>query len=212
MYAPAGLKRIVCKDSETRQTLTYVRMLTYAPAGLKRIVCKDSETRQLCKSHIRAGSVLRTLLRQYLYFCTSKASKLSTWAGARHGTHPSAHAPPSSHFLLLIRQHTSAYVSIRQHTSAYVSIRQHTSVYVSIRPHTSAYVSIRQHTSAYVSSCWSSLMRQIALSGGIHRMLTYALVSAYAYVSIRQHTSAYVSSCWSSDEGDCSFWPTPRHW
>jgi hypothetical protein len=30
-YAPAGLDRIVCKDSETRQTLTYVRMLTYAP-------------------------------------------------------------------------------------------------------------------------------------------------------------------------------------
>jgi hypothetical protein len=29
--------------------------------------------------------------------------------------------------ILLIRQHTSAYVSIRQHTSAYVSMRQHTS-------------------------------------------------------------------------------------
>jgi hypothetical protein len=30
--------------------------------------------------------------------------------------------------VLIIRQHTSVYVSIRQHTSAYVSIRQHTSL------------------------------------------------------------------------------------
>jgi hypothetical protein len=51
---------------------------------------------------------------------------------------------------VLIRQHTSAYVSILQHTS-YGSILQRTSAYVSIRQHTSAYVSIRQHTSAYVS-------------------------------------------------------------
>ncbi len=43
--------------------------------------------------------------------------------------------------------HTSAYVIIRQHTSAYVSSirQQHTSAYVSIRQHASACVSIRQH-------------------------------------------------------------------
>jgi hypothetical protein len=34
---------------------------------------------------------------------------------------------------VIIRQHTSAYVSIRQHASEYVSIRQHTSAYVSIQ-------------------------------------------------------------------------------
>ncbi len=39
---------------------------------------------------------------------------------------------------LVMRQHTSAYVSIR-HTSEYVSIRQHTSAYVNIRQQTSAY-------------------------------------------------------------------------
>jgi hypothetical protein len=76
---------------------------------------------------------------------------------------------------VIIRHHTSAYVSIcgatstlihstpfLQHTSSYVSIRQHTSAYAgqhqllytpsrfcSIRQHTSAYVSMRQHTSAY---------------------------------------------------------------
>ena len=57
------------------------------------------------------------LLRQYLYFCTSTASTLSTRS---------------------VPELTSAYVSIRQHTSAYVSTR-------SIRQHTSAYVSIREY-------------------------------------------------------------------
>jgi hypothetical protein len=152
--------------------LPYVRVLKYAPAGLKRIVCKDSETRQLCKSHVRAGSVLRTLLRQYLYFCTSKASKLSTWGGARQGTQPSAHAPPSSHFLLLIRQHTSAYVSIRPHTSAYVM-------------HASAYVSIRQQLLELSDEADCSF-RPTPL---------YADVCIGVGVCIRQQTSAYVSSC-----------------
>ncbi len=59
--------------------------------------------------------------------------------------------------LVLLRQHTSAYVSIRQHTSAssrlracLALLRLYTSAY-SIRQHTSAYVSMRQHTYAYVS-------------------------------------------------------------
>jgi hypothetical protein len=64
--------------------------------------------------------------RQYLYFCTSKASKLSTCAGAE--------AYEARHVVRAPRlRHTSAYVSIRQHTSAYVSIRQHTSAYVVVR-------------------------------------------------------------------------------
>jgi hypothetical protein len=107
---------------------------------------------------------------------------------------------------MLLRQHTSAYVSIRQHTSgvhsvhqrlpqrlhyaapsAYVSIRQHTSAYVSIRQHTTAYDSIRQHTSAHVS---------------IHRPVPPARIGSEVHarllqfrmqVSIRQHTSAYIN-------------------
>ena len=86
-------------------------------------------------------------MRQYSYFCTSKASKLSTcrqlFSQVRHTRY---------HSLRLARQHphlhTSAYVSIRQHTSAYVSICQHTTSALlgSIR---TCYVSIRQHTSAH---------------------------------------------------------------
>jgi hypothetical protein len=76
-----------------------------------------------------------------LYFCTSKASTLSTWKGSRSG------------YCVSIRQHTSAYVSIRQHTSlstwkssrgGYSRLYQR--LHLSIRQHTSAYVSIRQHT------------------------------------------------------------------
>jgi hypothetical protein len=96
--------------------------------------------------------------RQYLHFCTSKASKQKL-----RRIYLAAY---------LRRQHTSAYVSIRQRipgslsekrclqAPTYVSIRQRTSAYVSgylavylrsvvcRRQHTSAYVSIRQHTSA----------------------------------------------------------------
>ncbi len=108
---------------------------------------------------LRPSKTYKQLLTcQYLYFCTSKASKLSTAVSSEQRDrqqHTSAYVS--------IRQHTSAYVSIRQHTSAYASIRQQLSTAVSsrrsgivnseyvIRQHTSAYVSIRQHTSAYVS-------------------------------------------------------------
>jgi hypothetical protein len=108
---------------------------------------------RLSLAAIRPKSDLRC---QYLYFCTSKASKVSTntdtcdlsstgsIGGGRGRLAVSPLSSPSSSTLnACIRQHTSAYVSIRQHTSAYVSIRQHTSAYVSIRQHTSAYVSIR---------------------------------------------------------------------
>jgi hypothetical protein len=82
------------------------------------------------------------LLRcQYLYFCTSKASKLRTF----NSTHSSTPYPPenrsdAANFASRWFWTYSAapQVSARQHTSAYVSIRV-------IRQHTSAYVSIRQH-------------------------------------------------------------------
>jgi hypothetical protein len=104
----------------------------------------------------------RQTQRQYLYFCTSKASKLST---CMRGGGGGAFGRPirGGRRGQRLPMHTSAYVSIRQHTPAYVSIRQHKSAYASIRQrrgsavrekerrHTSAYVSIRQHTSAYVS-------------------------------------------------------------
>ncbi len=102
---------------------------------------------------VLALAACRRLLRQYLYFCTSKASKLSAEGSCfclRTRARERREALDVS-----IRQHTSAHVSIRQHTSAYayVSIRQHTSAYVSIRicQHTPAYVCIRQHTPAYVN-------------------------------------------------------------
>jgi hypothetical protein len=97
-----------------------------------------------------------------LYFCTSKASKVSTYQArdTSHAlTHAAAPAAPPTPPRPPARLHPSAfgsireYVSIRQHTSAYVSIRQHTSAFVSIRQHTPAYASIRLHTSAYVSIC-----------------------------------------------------------
>jgi hypothetical protein len=141
----------------------------------------------ICTKRAHAPPILQRLRCQYLYFCTSEASKLST---CHHQALCVSTLLPSRTNCMIhvsIRQHTSAYVSKRQHTvclhtvsacvsirhtSACVSIRQHnTSAYVSIRQHTSACVSIRQHTSAYVS------IRQ----------------HTSAYVSIRQHTSAYVS-------------------
>ncbi len=135
-------------------------------------------------------------LRQCLYLCTSKASKLST---SPRGRSRCRHFRPRS-----IRQHTSAYVSMRQHTR---SIRQLKPAYVrvpalveeavvntSVREldapvptcqHTSAYVSIRQHTPAYASIAYANLMRPCPpVSKRQHTS---------AYVSIRQHTSAYVS-------------------
>jgi hypothetical protein len=121
------------------------------------------------------------------YFCTSKASKLSTCSMPIVLTYLLSPGRSTN-----TCQHTSAYVSILQHTSAYVSIRQHASAYVSIRQHTSAYVSIRQQTSAYVS------IRQHTSACVSIRQHTSAYVSirqhTSADVSIRQHTSAYVST------------------
>jgi hypothetical protein len=143
-----------------------------------------------CLERARAWSrQQRLLLRQYLYFCTSKASKLRTLdvvscvSERREGDQRSAllqqrQLPPHPEQAQVAK--SSAYVSIRQHTSAYVSIRQHTSAYVtavaasgaSTLRQPSAYVSVRQRTSAYVS------VRQ----------------RTSAYVSVRQRTSAYLAA------------------
>jgi hypothetical protein len=120
---------------------------------------------------------------RYLYFSTSKASKVSCKLSTPRSLATARRRA--------VRQHTSAYVGIRRHTSAYVGIRQHTSAFVSIRQHTSAYVGIRRHTSAYVG-----IRRHTSAYVGI-RQHTSAYVGirqhTSAYVSIRQHTSAYVS-------------------
>jgi hypothetical protein len=85
-----------------------------------------------------------------LYFCTSKASKVSISASP-------ASAP---------------YVSIRQHTSAWRMLAYAGAVTAStsIRQHTSAYASIRQHTSAYTCEA-SSLASPPAIQSE-----SYALV------------------------------------
>jgi len=139
-----------------------------------------------CLERARAWSrQQRLLLRQYLYFCTSIASKLSTLdivscvPERREGDERRAllqqRQLPSrpEQAQVANRQHTSAYVSIRQRPSAYVGIRQHTSqlpprpkqARVANRQHTSAYVSVRQHTSAYVGipgGAWGGSKRRRA--------------------------------------------------
>ena len=94
---------------------------------------------------------LLLLLRQYLYFSTSKALvKQVNCAPLAPPKRASARRTRPQGALLSIRQHTSAYVSIRQHTSAYVKHARRTrpqGALLHIRQHTSAYV---KHTSAYV--------------------------------------------------------------
>ena len=84
-------------------------------------------------------------LRQYLYFCSSKASKELCQGGEVCDAHGNAAGGVGAY--VSIRPHTRAYVSLREHTSAYVCIRQLTSgvgACVFIRQHTSSYVSIRE--------------------------------------------------------------------
>ena len=127
-----------------------------------------------------------------MYFCTSKASKLSI-------------SPPFA----------SAYVNIRQHTLAHVSTSKASKLSTSspfalifrflflahwsspkstacIRQHTSAYARshacISQHTSAYAGPLVFAEVYRLHTSARQH-------MSAYArnHACIRQHTSAYVS-------------------
>jgi hypothetical protein len=77
------------------------------------------------------GLCCRTqLLRcQYLYFGTSKESKVSTLIDVPRVEglgHTEGEDAARELHLGYLRGRRLAYVSIRQHTSAYVSIRQHT--------------------------------------------------------------------------------------
>jgi hypothetical protein len=137
-----------------------------------------------------ATAAAKRLLRQYVYFCTSKASKMSTCTDGCDLHEHLACEPPA---YVSLRQHTSAYVSIRQHTSAYISIRQLTSAYVSIRQHTSAHVSTRQHTSAHVS-IRQHTSAYVSIPGRAACELQVSFGEPHIHVSIRQHTSAYLAA------------------
>jgi hypothetical protein len=147
-------------------------------------------------------------LRQYLYFCTSKASKLSTFVHAL-----SLSLCLSDAVLACLRQNlyfrTSKASKVSTCVRVFLTCRRRLALgllllvedaYVSIRP--SAYVSIRMlmdvccfflqktHTSAYVhqhTSAYASIRQHTS---------AYVSIRAHtsAYVSIRQHTSAYVST------------------
>jgi hypothetical protein len=113
---------------------------------------------------------------------------------------------------LLIRQHT--YASALASLQVSMLIRQHTSAYVSIC-HTSAYVSIChmylfQPAGIYAWAGLGLVSATVCFSSGVllagYRWLPASVLqhtSAYvsirqhisAYVSIRQHASAYVSMC-----------------
>jgi hypothetical protein len=161
----------------TRQnTSAYVSIRQHTPAYVR---LRQTGRRIFGLSVSSATKLLRC---QYLYFCTSNASKVSTRhrvGGLSHVARklPPPHVPASVSIRQRMRlsdvvRQTSAYVSgcgfpplsdrrpeciptdgIRQHVSAYASIYQHTSTYISICQHVPAYVSIRQHMSAYVSMC-----------------------------------------------------------
>jgi len=72
----------------------------------------------------RAGHAEQRFLRQYLCFCTSKASKLCTQSLEKSRF---CDATPFTRNLSGLC--SSVCVSIRRHTSAYVSIRQHKPAY-----------------------------------------------------------------------------------
>jgi hypothetical protein len=152
---------------------------------------------------------------QYLYFCTSKASKLIT----RQRPLAAADTCPTTellrcqfffctskaskvrtcfwrevvlpHVLLqrCIRQHTSAYVSI-SHTSAHVKSCSSLFFWSAAARIASAYVSIRQHTLAHFLHTSACVTSHNAVYLKDHVSIRQ---HTSAYVSIRQHTSAYVS-------------------
>jgi hypothetical protein len=110
------------------------------------------------RQHTSAYVSIRQL-RQYLYFCTSKASKLSTILRSSSSCSRCI-CSLCSLSLTCIRQHTLAYVSIRQHTSAYVSIRQHTSAYAAPVPSAACRSPGRRVS---VSICIFVLVKQVHL-------------------------------------------------
>jgi hypothetical protein len=139
---------------------------------------------------------LQLLRCQSLYFCASKASKLSTCRSWSDRTCVVCDADTDA----LERWSSSSSAAASQFESL-----THTCCRV---PAPSAYVSIRQHTSAYairvvdphLLSCTcpvSIRSAYVSIRNSIHRpklLLVYLpRQHTSAYVSIRQHTSAYVS-------------------
>ena len=148
---------------------------------------------------------LPRLLRQYLYCCTSKASKLSTCLAAlsnavsparlqRHnlyfGTSKAGKVRTEDvgnihvHFRVLQQrvQHTSAYVSIRQHTPAYDSMRQHT---LQVCAHTckrECRTSIQPHSAARIKSVHPIESRYD--SPAPHAVYMYICIYIYIYTYI----------------------------
>jgi hypothetical protein len=82
---------------------------------------------------------------------------------------------------MLIRQHTSAYVSVRQRKSADVSERQHTAAYSSMRQHTSAYAGVERASSApWSAACFTSTKVQILRALLVqHKCYIIPYLSAY---------------------------------
>ena len=120
-------------------------------------------------------SATHLLRGEYLYFCTSKASKLKHRRASSSPSPPpgrASAAPGTASAPRSAPVHTSAYVSIRQQTlrprlAELLCIRQHTSAYVSIRqqallPRLAQLLCIRQHTSAYVSIRQQTLLPRLA--------------------------------------------------
>ncbi len=161
---------------------------------------------------------MRANWRQYLYFCSGKARKLST-CGEGGGdvranwrkpcrerqAHKPLHAGTIRQPYVSIRQHTSEYLcrergnkplhagTIRQHTSAYISIRQNKSEYLRRERHTNRWSASR--CSVYLLYWYKSTNTEAAhkLEKAAYRDThTQTAACGYhtsAYVSIHQHTS-----------------------
>ena len=90
---------------------------------------------------------------------SSTTASISCWPGMKISTSPR----PCVTQALLVRQHTSAFVSIRQHSSAYVSIRQHTSAEALIDRLCERSTSWRLTHLLCVSICTSVPVKQVLL-------------------------------------------------
>jgi len=88
---------------------------------VKQVNCEELRVNKTAK---RPPAYTHLLRRQYLYFCTSKASKLCGYPGAGKPP-PCSSSCVRTTFTCSDSSGVSAFVSIRQHPSAYASIRQY---------------------------------------------------------------------------------------
>jgi hypothetical protein len=131
-----------------------------------------------------------TPLRQYVYFCTSKASKLRN-ARTRLLGEP-ADSQQHNTYIHRIRPHTCAYVSAAEIRLLGRTRRQPTTQHLYTQS-TPAYVRIRQLTSAYVRI--RQCCRDTAARAYSHQQTPHLHTqNTPAYVSTRAHTCAYVSA------------------